>query len=206
MRNICRCVLVTLVISMLWSIDALASDLVNAQSAEIGDVVMQVKDALANVQTRLSDNDLPPLKEVKLSLQTVVAKKVGSTFKFLIITIGGTWEKDKSQQINLTLTPPKPGNAKNVSSVTVTQALEDAIVSAATGVKDAGKGPVPLTLTSLDVQLGFTVKSDANGDGKPVVSIIPVSLDFSGDLSKTAVQQLTVTFGTGGNSGQKNGN
>jgi len=94
------------------------------------------------------------------------------------------------------LTPPKPGNVQKISSTSVTEALEAAIVSAATGVKDVGNAPIPLHLSSLDVQLGFTVKSDVNGDGKPVITILPVTLDFSGDLSKTAVQQLTVSFAT----------
>lgn len=196
MKKFSRFVFFILFVTATSAFDAFAaSDPIDQQTAEITDVVAQVKQALANVQTTLAAKSLPPLKQVKLSLQTAVAKKVGTSLKLWVITIGGTWEKTKSQQIDLVLTPPKPGGARNIST-SVTEALEAAIVSAAIGVKDVGKNPIPLQLSSLEVQMGFIVKSDINGDGKPVITILPVTLDFSGDLSKTAVQQLTVIFAT----------
>ena len=72
-----------------------AKTVTNAQVSSIEVVVGQVKQALAAVQTTLDANDLPPLKEVKLSLQTVATKKGGATLKLWVINIGGTWERDK---------------------------------------------------------------------------------------------------------------
>ncbi len=166
----------------------------NAQVASIDAVIGQVKQALAGVQTTLSNNNLPPLKQVKLSLQTVATKKVGGSLKLWVISIGSSYEKDKTQQIDLVLTPPKPGNSTPVGTATLTQELQDAIVNAAMGVKNAGSGSVPLNLSSLDVQLSFAVKGDVNGGAN--VTILPITLDFSGDLAHTAVQTLTVSFAT----------
>ena len=164
----------------------------SAEISSIDAVVSQVKQALADVQTTLANNNLPPLKQVKISLQTTAAKKGGLSLKLWVINIGGTYEKDKTQQITIVLAPPAAGGPQQVGAVSLTQELEDAIVSAAQGVKNASNGRIPLKLTSLDVQLGFTVKGDVNGGAG--VTIVPITADFSGDISKTAVQTLTVSF------------
>jgi hypothetical protein len=157
-------------------------------------VVGQVKAALSDVQTTLANSGLPPLKQVKLALKTTVAKKGGAKFQFWVITIGGTYEKDKAQEIDIVLTTPSSGNPKQVSTASITQELEDAIVSAAQGVQKANSPTIPLKWKSLDVQLGFTVK--AEGTGGLNITIVPITADFSGDISKTAVQTLTVSFGS----------
>lgn len=159
----------------------------------LNDVISEVKTALADVQTQLANSGLPQLKSVKLTLQTVATIKGGAKIKLWVISFGHTWERDKSQQVDIELTPPKPGNPKAISSESLTQELEDAIISASQGVKAASSGPVPLNWTGLTVQLSFTVKGDTTGGVN--VQIMPVTAEFSGDLSKTAVQKLTVTFG-----------
>jgi hypothetical protein len=164
----------------------------SAQVSSIDAVVGQVKQALADVQTTLANSKLPPLKEVKLSLQTTATKKGGLTLKLWVINIGTTYEKDKTQQINITLVPPAPGAPRAVSTASITQELENAIVTTAEGVKNAGTGPVPLKVSNLDIQIGFTVKGDVNGGA--AITILPITADFSGDLSKTAIQTLTVSF------------
>jgi len=164
----------------------------SAQVSSIEAVVGQVKQALASVQTTLATSGLPPLKQVKISLQTTAAKKGGVTLKLWVINIGGTYEKDKTQQVDIVLTPPVPGAARPVGAVSIAQELQDAIVSAAQGVANAGAGPIPLKFSSLDIQLGFTVKGDVNGGA--AIAILPITADFTGDLSKTAVQTLTVSF------------
>jgi Trypsin-co-occurring domain 2 len=169
-----------------------SSTISDSQVSSIDAVVSQVKQALASVQTSLATSGMPPLKQVKISLQTTATKKGGVTLKLWVINIGGTYEKDKTQQIDIVLTPPAPGAPKAVGTVSITQELEDAIFSAAQGVKNAGSGAIPLKFTSLDIQLGFTVKGDLNGGAN--ITIVPITADFTGDLSKTAVQTLTVSF------------
>ncbi|MGF6859281.1 trypco2 family protein [Paraburkholderia sp. CI3] len=161
-------------------------------SVEIRTVLSQIQQALANVQTTLAESNLPPLSEVTLDLQTVVKVKGSGSASLWIVTVGGSLEKDKIQQIVLSLVPPKPGNPKNVAAETLTHALEQAIVSAAQGVKDANKGGVPLRPSKLSVTLQFTVEGNANGDIG--TKITPITADFKGDLTKTAIQKLTVNF------------
>jgi Trypsin-co-occurring domain 2 len=164
----------------------------SGQVSAIDAVVGQVKQALADIQTNLATQGLPPLKQVKLSLQTTATKKGGISVKLWVINFGATYEKDKTQQVDILLVPPTPGAPKQVGAASLTQELEDAIISAAQGVKNAGAGAIPLKFSSLDVQLGFTVKGDINGGANIV--IVPITADFTGDLSKTAVQTLTVSF------------
>lgn len=162
------------------------------QGASIDAVVVQVKQALADVQTTLANSDLPALKQVKISLQTVAVKKAGFSLKLWVISIGDTVEKNKTQQIDIVLTPPSAGAARPVRTRSLTQDLEDAIVSVAAGVKNARSGPIPLNVQSVDIQIGFTVKNDLNGG--VAFTITPVTVDFSGDISQTAVHTLIVSF------------
>ena len=69
------------------------SSATNEQISSIAAVVGQVKQALAGVQTTLANANLPPLKQVKLALQTVATKKGGASLKLWVITISRTWEK-----------------------------------------------------------------------------------------------------------------
>ena len=163
-------------------------------NAEISAVLDQIKQALADIQTDLASKSLPPLKQVKLSLKTTVSGKAGASFKLLVITVGGTWEKDKVQQVEIVLTPPEPGNARQIATESITQVLEDAIISAAQGVQDANVGAIPLRFSSLVVTLEFTVKSGGTAGATPVLG--PVAVNVSGNVSKTAVHTVTVTFGT----------
>ena len=70
--------------------------------------------------------------------------------------------------------------------------LEDAIISAAQGVKDAGTGAVPLKLKTLSVELGFTVQSSTSVGGQ--VQLLPVTLETEADWSQTAVHRVLVVF------------
>jgi len=164
----------------------------DAQMVAIDSVITQVKNALADVQTKLANEQLPPLKSVTLTLQATASKKGGVKIKLWIFSIGHEWTKEKSQEVVIVLTPPKAGNAVNIATETLTQEFEDAIVDAAQGAKNAGKGTIPLKLTSLSAELGFTVKGDTSGGAN--VEISPITAEFSGDLSKTAIQKVKVLF------------
>lgn len=156
-------------------------------------VVRQVQQALADAQTTLDDESLPPLKSVVLSLQTVLDTSQGGSIKLFIFSFGASHDQTKTQQVDITLVPPKAGNASLVSERSLTQALEQAIVNAAKGVKDAGANPkVPLQLSALKVKIGFTVKNGGNGEAVP--QILPITLDLKGNVSQTDVQTIEITY------------
>lgn len=174
-----------------------SSDMKNAEDKQIvaiDAVVCQVKTALADVQTKLANKKLPPLKSVTLTLQTIASKNGGLHIKLWIISIGHVWTKEKSQEVVIVLTPPSAGNPIEIATQTLSEELEDAIISAAEGVSNAGQGKIPLKLSSLSAELGFTVKGDTSVDANVVIS--PVTVEFKGDLSKTAVQKIKVVFET----------
>ena len=163
------------------------------ESVTIQAVVGQVKEALSNVQTKLAKNQLPPLHSVKLTLQTVATSKAGGKISFWVITIGGSLQKEATQQIVLELVPPKAGNPSNISSESFTKALEDSILNAAQGVQGAGAGSIPLQVDSLSVTLGFTVTAEGSAESKLVLA--PVTLDLSGQKDKKVVHTLQVSYG-----------
>lgn len=161
-----------------------------SQQVAIETVIDEVQNVLASVQTKLVDGELPPLKSVKLSLQTTAEKKGEAGLKLWIISAGGSLAQEKTQQIEIVLTPPKPGSAKKMSSLT--DNLEEAILSAARGAKGAGKAQVPLKLSGLDVTMGFTVTKA--GEGGLSFELAPVSIELKGGVTKSAVQTLAVSF------------
>ena len=166
------------------------------RAATVQSVIEQVKVALSAAQTELAKRNLknlPPMKQVDVDLQTVILEKSGAKFKFWIISIGATYEKDHSQEMTISLVPPSPGNPSSISTLSLTQSLVDAIVSAAEGINDAGNGTVPLATSSVVLKISFTVKKNSSG-GLSTPELAPVSADVTGDLSKTAVQTLTLTF------------
>jgi len=163
------------------------------ESVTIQEVVAQVKEALSNVQTKLTNNQLPPLTSVKLTLQTVATGKAGAKISFWVITIGGSLQKEASQEVVLELVPPNPGNAANISSESFTKALEDSILDVSQGVQGADQGNLPLKLNNLSVTLGFTVTAEGTAGAK--LTLAPVTLDISGQKDKKVVHKLEVSYG-----------
>jgi hypothetical protein len=162
------------------------------ESVTIQAVVSQVKEALSNVQTKLTNKQLPPLKSVKLTLQTVATSKAGAKISFWVITIGGSLQKEASQEVVLELVPPKAGNPVNISSESFTKALEDSILDVAQGVQGADQGSLPLKLQNLTVTLGFTVTAEGTAGAK--LTLTPVTLDISGQKDKKVVHKLEVAY------------
>ena len=143
---------------------------------------------------KLAKNQLPPLKSVKLTLQTVATGKVGGKISFWVITIGRSLQKEASQEVVLELVPPKAGNPANISSESFTKALEDSILDAAQGIQGADEGTIPLKLNSLAVTLGFTVTAEGTAGAK--LTLAPVTLDISGQKDKKVVHKLEVSYGS----------
>jgi hypothetical protein len=170
-----------------------ASTVSDQQVVAIQSVLTEVRDALVRVQKTLKGKKYPPLAAITLTLQTVTSKEGGFQFKLWVITIGGKWEKEKSQEVVIQLTPPSHLDPSQVATQSLTSALESAIVSAAEGAQDAGSQEFPLNFSGLSANIGFTVKKTGNAGAS--IEISPVTVDFSGSLSKTAVHSLKVVFG-----------
>ena len=163
------------------------------QVVAIQTVLGEVREALVGVQKTLSRNSYPPLTSVTLTLQTTVAKQAGGQIKLLVITLGKKWEKGTSQEVVIQLTPPSPSSPRSAAGESLTAALESTIVSAVEGVQNAGTPELPLQFSGLQASISFVVKKGTSGGVR--IELLPISADFSGDISTTAVQNIKVVFG-----------
>lgn len=168
-----------------------ASD--KSQPVTIDAVVRQVQDALNNVQPDLTASGLPAFKSVKLSLQTVRTAKATAEVDLSVVTVNGSYEKDRSQEFDITLIPTPPPKSMAPAMASVTQPLEDAIRQAVGAVHASYNGNTPLTVSEIDVVIGFTVIWD--GSGTVGFSILPVGGKVGAEFSKSAVHTITVTYG-----------
>lgn len=170
-----------------------------ADAITIQEVLTEVQRALADVQHQLVAAQIPPLDSVVLHLLTEYNVSGGPKFKVLIFSFGKTWERERSNELTITLKPPKANQQPELLNTPgLASQLVAAIVAAAQGVKDAEAGTPPLQLASLKAEFGFVVKESTSAGAK--FEIVPVSADLKADWSKKAVHTITVTFASKGKS------
>lgn len=177
-----------------------AQDARDSDGVTIQEVLTEIQRGLSDAQQILVAAKMPPLDSVVLNLQTDYNVQGGPKFKLLIFSFGKSWERQRSNELVLTLKPPKPSAEVQVSTGPgLANQLVAAIVAAAQGVKAAESGTPPLQLATLKAEFGFVVKESSSAGVK--FEIVPVSADLKADWSKKAVHTITVTFaGRGGKS------
>jgi hypothetical protein len=161
------------------------------RAVAIEDVIAQVQRALADTQDLLVVRKFPPLKQVHLILQTVASQKAGGSLKLAVLSAGASVEHAATQQITLTLVPPKAPGGKAFAGTIPTE-LEAAIRSAVEGVAKAREGPVPLEASALDVEISFVVKREASGGLNLVIA--PWSVGLDGALASVTTQTVKLSF------------
>jgi hypothetical protein len=158
-------------------------------------VVFQVTSALTRYQSSLGSgtNALPPLSKAEFDFKTAAVTTVGAKISLFVFTIGGSHEKDVTNDITFTyaLPKPKPGVVAPHTTVTLEDQLYSTIRGAAEQVQMAQKvGNVPFT--SLEINLQFCVKWDGNAGVNAPISLITVGLN--GDKSRNTTQSVKLTF------------
>jgi hypothetical protein len=166
------------------------------QEVFIAELLNEVQKGLADAQAELQGARFPALESVTLTLQTEVVRRGEAGITILIFSFGRKWEKERAQEMTLTLRPPEaaPPTAARVRP-SVSAELVAAIVAAARGVKEAGDRQPPLHLARFEATFSFVVKTDTRG-GLPF-EIVPVSAELQGDLTRTARHSITITFSGG---------
>lgn len=158
-------------------------------------VVTQVTSALQRYQASLGSGPdaLPPLSQAEFDFKTTAVTTVGAKISLFVFTIGGSHEKDVTNDVTFMYAVPKP----KPSSVTphVTQTLEDQLYAtirgAAEQIQMAKKiGNVPFA--SLTVTVQYCVKWDANAGANAPISLITVGLN--GDKSRNTTQSVKLVF------------
>jgi NTP-dependent ternary system trypsin peptidase co-occuring protein len=158
----------------------------------IQDVVKQIKQALAEAQSKLKTQNVFRIKTVTLTLQTVATKKIGGTFKLWIITFGHEVQKETTQQIVVQL--GRPATPTSALQATIDEELVNAIVTASQGVKNSDVGPFPLQPQKLTIELSFVITRDTTAGGS--FAVTPVSLDLKGDFKNQATHKMSLEFDT----------
>jgi hypothetical protein len=159
-------------------------------------VLKEVQRGLQKAQDALAASSLPQLKSVQLALHTQVQKDATGKITILVISVGGGEGASASQDLALTLTPPKPDRVKPLTraQATVADSIVELIEEAAQAAENARKGPFPLEAEKLTLELAFTVTSSLDGGLK--FSLGSVSADVGGAVKNAAQQKITITFST----------
>ena len=158
-------------------------------------VVQQVTSALQRYQSELGTGKdaLPPLAKAEFDFKTAAVTTVGAKISLFVFTIGGSHEKDVTNDVVFTYALPKPKPSAVAPRIPVT--LEDELYAtirgAAEQVQMAQKiGDVPFS--SLEITVQFCVKWDGNAGANVPISLITVGL--SGDKSRSTTQSMKLTF------------
>lgn len=107
--------------------------------------------------------------------------------------IWATRDYKQTQEVVIHLTPPTGKGPVNVAAVSVTEALESTIISAAQGAQNAGTKDYPLSFSGLTVTLAFVVQNQLSG-GASIPIVTPVTAELSGKISKSNTQTLKIFF------------
>ena len=164
---------------------------VSADGVEIKKVLVEVQKALKSSAGRLSTR-MPDLDSVTLTLQASVVKDLGGKISFFFISFGHSVQREATQELTVTLTPPKIEKSLAPPPPTLAEQLVDAIVGAINGVQDARDGDPPLQMKSLELVVSFVVVKDTSGKGE--FTIQPVTISLGGELKDKAVQKLKLVF------------
>ncbi|BBO18228.1 conserved hypothetical protein [Candidatus Brocadia pituitae] len=165
------------------------------QETTIEQVLEEVQKGLINAQQEIKNMGMPQLESVKLTLQTAMSKKSGAKLKVFIFSFGQEWEKERSQELALTLKPPLPPFPLEEPipyKVTLADKLSEAIVSVAKGVQKARTSEQPLEIEQFTAEFNFIVQTEIGG--KVAFEISPITAETEGDLKKKAIHKIAVTF------------
>jgi hypothetical protein len=158
-------------------------------------VVNQVTSALARYQSSLGSgaNALPPLSKAEFDFKTAAVTTTGAKISLFVFTIGGSHERDVTNDVTFTyaLAKPKPSALAPHTTATLEDQLYATIRGAAEQVQMAKKiADVPFS--GLEITVQFCVKWDGNAGVNAPISLVTVGLN--GDKSRNTTQSVKLTF------------
>lgn len=165
----------------------------------VSDIIKSVQVAIDPFyQTTDAPSSLPPLKSVKLSLQTVQDDKISIEADYLLVALKGYNDNAHTQELDVILTPeePKLTTKSFKEPPSIADILQQAIRSAQNQVQRTYTSTFPghsLNTSEVDVQISFAVTWDgAAGVNKWELS--PISLSGSDEISYKTTHTITVVF------------
>lgn len=209
MNRIMRCTIAGLFCSLLASCSCFSPKPPSSASSPVAarpDGAPSVSDIIKSVQTAIdpfyqesgNNSNLPPLKSVKLTLQTVLDSKASVEADYLLVALKGYNDNAHTQQLDVILTPEQPKMAAEQFNETasIADVLKQAIQNAQNQIQRTYASKIPghsLNTSEVDVQISFAVTWDGSvGVNKWV--LLPISLTGSEEISYKTTHTITVAF------------
>jgi hypothetical protein len=177
------------------------------KTVPLSEVIVATESALNDYQTYAESPEgikdgIPPLATADFDFKTVVDLKGGPSINLFIFTLGATWDKQTTNDLDFQYAPhvePKTeffdldgGKAPK----TLYQSIIDTLTASAKEIKKAqdvqASEPKKLDLCQLTLALSFGVTTDVQGGVKIPFQIITISATL--DRSKNNVQQVKLAF------------
>lgn len=167
----------------------------------LSQVVCEVELALDTYQQSTEvevDHTLPKLASADFDFKTVVDTKGGFTFNILIFKIGGTVDKQNTNDVDLQYVPKSLVKTalEGARAKSLQEELIDTIKAAAQAVKDQrsnmSTAKDPLEFQQLTVSLAYGVTWDINGGITAPIHLVTIGGTL--DRSKNNVQQVKLVF------------
>jgi len=166
-----------------------------AGGPSLDSVLIEVQGALQKAQDVLAASSLPPLQSVQLTLHTQAERDATGKLRVFLASFGGGPVASASQEVVLTLIPPRPGTEPRTVSraPTAADSIVGLIQAAAEAVRAAENGKPPLEARTLTLDLAFTVTQSVGAGLQFDVGV--VSANVGGDMKNSSEQRIKITFG-----------
>jgi hypothetical protein len=171
-------------------------------------VIAATESALNDYQTYAHSPEgikdgIPPLATADFDFKTVVDNKGGFSINLFIITLGASYDKQQTNDLDFQYMPHvQPKLEERLFSFdggtapkTLYQEIVDTLKESAKEIRNANDqppGPTQLDLCQLTLALSFGVTTDVQGGIKAPIQIVTISATL--DHSKNNVQQVKLTF------------
>jgi hypothetical protein len=174
------------------------------KTADLPSVVQTVEQALKCYQALTHETDptqpkgLPKLSSVVMDFKTTTGTTGGLTFSIFIFKIGGSREKDITDEIKFTYSVPKETalpTTQGLVKVGPAPLFQDLVndVEAAASAAQSQSSLLNIPLSNVSITISYGIKFDANVSLNAPVQL--VTIGGSGDYNRNNTQTITLTFG-----------
>ncbi len=154
----------------------------------VSSLLHDIRDTLIKVRTGASGQ--LQLKSATLTLQAVISIEAAGKVGLFVVSLGGSVKQDSTQTIKITMAPPTGGDSLPVSETS--DALAAAILASYEAVRSAETSEPPLRLDEMTATVNFVLAKE--GEGGVDFKILPVTVELSGEVTGSNLQELELTF------------
>lgn len=156
-------------------------------------LIDEVNAALLTVQEYAEAEDLPPLHEVTLEVNTVMDIDAEGKVSLYIVEFGQDVKNAFTNTSTIVLIPAKPGTESNVGALEISDILAESILAGAQAIQHArDNGPVPLTAKSYSTEIKFGITVETNG--KVSLNFPSFEISAGGAITQSNLQRISIAY------------